>query len=125
VGDCRIKSADRYPRTALRDLLAKPLRFGDPDQIEAVFILRIAEELVGAPRECVDCDGEGVIEAWEVDRECPHCGRECSYCSDDAEDEKCRTCKGEGMGTWTREEVYSLRPDRILELLGADLERVA
>jgi len=102
---------------ALHDLLSVPrLRFGDADQIEALFILRIAEELLETLRVCPDCDGDGEIET-DGHGECSHCGRECPYCSSETEFEECSKCKSVGKITWSRDEVYALSAARIVELL--------
>ncbi len=108
--------SDRTPRQALRDLLDAPrLRFGDPFQIEALFILRCAEELLEIPRECPECDGTGETEDDEPG-ECDKCGRTCSHCSYSTSDE-CEECEGSGEVPWTRDDVYDRRASIILTLL--------
>lgn len=115
MSDWRVPS-NRTPAMALRHLLAARLRFGDSSQIEALFILRKAEELLETNRECPGCEGKGEIE-YHQPGHCDRCGRECACCTGTADIEECEMCKGTGETTWSHDEVYALRPDRLLQLL--------
>lgn len=96
----------RTPKSALKDLLNTPrLRFGDESQIEALAILRLAEELLESPRVCPERDGEGEVENDEPG-ECDKCGHECSHCSGDGEMVECYECSGSGDVLYTRDQVY-------------------
>jgi hypothetical protein len=99
------------PADALRDLLAAPLRFGDPGQLELLEVLRAAEQLVGTSKPCRNCQGSGVLEPRRV--YCHECGMECDYCSGSQD---CRECRGTGSFTYNREYVYMLTEVQIAEL---------
>lgn len=115
---------DRTPSEALKDLLATPrLRFGDITQIDALEILRLAEELIGLVVECRECDGTGEVDDDEPG-ECDKCGRLRSRCSEDVGE--CPECDGEGYKTWERGSVWRMRGQEILRTLQvAGLHRVA
>jgi Zn finger protein HypA/HybF involved in hydrogenase expression len=104
------------PQSALDTLLAVQLRFGNGAQIEALSVLRMAEELLDLPRACPECDGEGEIE--NAPGYCSHCGRECSHCGGEGS-EQCPDCKGSGVIPWTRDHVYRLSAENIKKLLDA------
>ena len=105
----------RTPKEALRDLLRlERLRFGDDNQVEALFILRLAEQLIATERPCHDCNGTGEVKSGEGFCDC--CGRRCDHCEGALED--CTNCDGGGITHWTRYEVYRMRPMRICEELG-------
>lgn len=106
------------PAQALKELLAAPrLRFGDPEQIDAVKTIRLAEQLIGTTRVCPECDGCGDVSSDEGG-ECDNCGRECSYCSGD-ELEECELCDGTGESTWTSAQVYCMLGKSIIIELNA------
>lgn len=95
---------NKTPAKALKELLAIPrLRFGDPEQIQNLVLLRMAEAIVGQDIDCPDCDGDG----------------ECSRC-----EQECKTCEGSGVLISTRDSVYKLTYFQIASFLGK-LDRAA
>lgn len=101
---------DDTPDEAITFLLALPrLTFGDAKQIEALELLRLAEELMDEPpHECSACDGFGETDGGQ----CDSCGASCDHCGGE-----CRACKGVGEVTWSRDDVYAMRGTKIAELL--------
>lgn len=97
----------KTPAKALKELLALPrLQFGNDEHL--VRILQHAEDLIGTVRECPDCDGDG-----EHAGECDNCGARCRECSD----AQCKTCKGAGELSSTRDSVYGMTHDKICAAL--------
>ena len=91
--------------TAARKTLARPLVFGDPDQIKAVNFIGRAQECLEALESCPHlgacghCNGKGEIECSECDGtgECSKCGVECQECNGHRKTE-CEDCNGRGKG---------------------------
>jgi hypothetical protein len=101
------------PADALRDLLAAPLRFGDPSQLKLLEMLRAAESLIGSSEQCRDCYGTGEIK--HPSTYCRECGEPCANCSGD---HPCRVCAGSGVYEYKRDHVYKMQVERIAELVG-------
>ena len=95
------------PKEALTYILSLPqLRFGNAGIIDALKLLRGAEELIERAEsiKCSDCNGTGEDDSGH----CDCCGEKCIYCGGE-----CLTCDGEGEIKLTREEVYTWDAERI------------
>lgn len=100
------------PAQALRFLLDSRLQFGNAQQIEALTLLRLAEELLDLPpHECEECEGEG---SSEGPGHCDCCGRECAYCTGD---EECGECEGTGSVAYSRDHIYRFTGVQIWKLI--------
>ena len=112
------------PAQALQVLIELPLRFGDPEQIDAVTVLRCAEQLLSRPFSCRDCDGTGIIEPEEPPV-CEQCGRPCPHCARTAgSQETCELCQGTGWVAWSRDAVYGMTARAIYSALGHDQNEI-
>ncbi len=90
------------PRLALEKLTAVRLRFGDPQHLAWLSVLRLrnrAMELVAQSgvKKCLRCDGRGwtPCETCDATGTCPHCGGDCGACEGSGEYE-CSVCGGTG-----------------------------
>ena len=110
--------SDLTPAIALKELVARPLAFGDRRQLGLCAVLADAEALIGLVHDCPDCGGFGDNE----DAYCSRCGKACSHCTDNGE---CRECKGSGETEWKREDVYNLSGKQITKALAEGRERMA
>lgn len=104
------------PADALTNLLGARLKFGNPAQLEWLAVLRDAEELLGAPRECFVCDGTGEAPEDDEPGHCDKCGRECECCAGRGSD-TCPQCGGSGQVTWDRTVVYGMHASNIAQHL--------
>ena len=101
---------------ALKFLLSlRQLTFGDSNQIQAVSLVRMAEDLLdcNSARKCSECDGTGKVQHGIGYCDC--CGRRCDHC--DGKEETCESCYGAKYVYRSRDEVYALPGTRLWELL--------
>lgn len=97
------------PRLALRKLTVVRLRFGDPQHLAWLGVLRLRNralemiEQIGAD-ECCRCDGRGWLpcDTCNSTGTCPHCTGDCGECFGSGEKD-CSVCGGTGNAIISRD----------------------